>query len=80
MLPTTVFIEKQKTMIRVQLREQMRRNDWSAETVAKLAGVSASTVRAWLRPHTSKSSRPISDTHAEKLWLAAGIKVQKSLT
>lgn len=53
-------------MNRDHLKRVMKKHDWSMEQVATIANVSQHTVRAWLRPNTSKASRNMRP-QAEKL-------------
>lgn len=44
-------------MNREQLKRLMKKHGWTMENVAAVAEVSTHTVRAWLRPSTSRASR-----------------------
>lgn len=54
-------------MTPLQLRRLMRRHRLTALQVAEMAQVSLFTVRAWLRPKTSKASRNMTPASAARL-------------
>lgn len=54
---------------REKLKEIMKDNRLRYMDVALLLGVSLSTVRAWLRPVTSKASRPVPKSEVVRLTM-----------
>lgn len=64
-------------MTRDELRHIMKCHDWSMGEIAAIAMVSHHTVRAWLRPNTSKASRNMRP-HAAELLMAACERAGKS--
>lgn len=58
-------------MNREQLKHLMRKHGWTMQQVAVIALVSPHTVRAWLRPSSSKASRNMRP-QAAALLTAAG--------
>ena len=57
---------------RAVLNQLVDRHDLQAEDLARLTRASVHTVRAWLKPNTSKSHREIPDGLLELLCLKLG--------
>ena len=54
-------------MTREQLIDEMRKHRYSVAHIAVIAGVSVHTVRAWLRPQSSKASRNMKKNSAMEI-------------
>ena len=63
-------------MNREQLKRLMKKSGWTMEQVASTAMVSQHTVRAWLRPVTSRAHRNMRLQSAAALHVAANLIVK----
>lgn len=61
------------------IRLAMVDHDLNAETVARMVRVSPHTVRAWLKPSTSKSHNRAPETAAVLLYLLLGEPLPREL-
>lgn len=56
---------------RDQLKRIMKKHSWTMDDIAKIAGASIHSVRAWLRPDTSHASRTMRADTARTIRLAS---------